>query len=437
MLLDNLNTLYGSAPESQYESTPYWVEDLALQRGKDHLIEFIKTLDPRDLVAIYGLRDSLHVLCDFTNDRAQLLAILSKYDTSSSTNRALVEPGYKTAPVLEHAADPFENSAALQMAGMTNEARYSQTMAALQSIAAHVANIPGRKNLVWLTANLPFSGTAIAHVLSPANIAVYPVDARGLLARQVPATSLEGTADYDDVSGASGHRDNMPGQSSVPVGIPTMQKIAEETGGQAFVNTNDITGAIRKAVEDSQVDYTLGFYIDASSLDGKFHKIKVDVDRSGLTVRYPRGYVAFEDTPPSKNENQRNLMNAAGSPIESSAIPVEIKVERVESPLPHCLSIFGSIDIRNLRFAQDGGVRKAEADVLTIEQDQTGKVIAQSGSTINLRLSDRQFAAYLKSGFPFHQYVQPKAGANSVRILVEDPSTAEIGSLIIPLSQVK
>ena len=62
VLLDNLNTLYGSVPESQYERTPFWIEDLALQRAKTHLIEFIKTLDPRDRVAIYGLRDSLRVL---------------------------------------------------------------------------------------------------------------------------------------------------------------------------------------------------------------------------------------------------------------------------------------------------------------------------------------------------------------------------------------
>src|SRR5579864_1375139 len=197
VLLDNLNTLYGSAPEDQYERTPVWIEYLALARAKTHLIEYINTLDPRDRVAIYGLRDSLHVLCDFTNDRAQLLAILSKYDTTPATSRATAEPGYKTAPVNERAADPFENSAAAFAAGVVNEDRDAETMAALQSIADHVANIPGRKNLVWLTANLPFSGVAMARVLGPANIAVYPVDARGLLAHQPSLQIFQGSADAD------------------------------------------------------------------------------------------------------------------------------------------------------------------------------------------------------------------------------------------------
>src|SRR5271169_506822 len=86
VLLDNLNTFYGSAPEP-FESRPHWFEDLALTNAKSHLIEFIKQLDPRDRVALYGLRDSLHILCDFTSDRIQLLAILKKYDTTSMTIR--------------------------------------------------------------------------------------------------------------------------------------------------------------------------------------------------------------------------------------------------------------------------------------------------------------------------------------------------------------
>lgn len=92
VLLDNLNTLYGS-PSDAYEKTPYWFEDFALANAKAHLMEFIKQLGANDRVAMYGLSDSLHVLCDFTNDHQELLAILKKYDTGSKTNREIVEPG--------------------------------------------------------------------------------------------------------------------------------------------------------------------------------------------------------------------------------------------------------------------------------------------------------------------------------------------------------
>jgi len=444
VLLDNLNTLYGSAPETRYEETPYWLEDLALRNAQQHLIEFIQTLDPRDRVAIYGLRHSLHILCDFTSDRDQLLTILKNYDTRSITNRAVVEPG-KTIMVfpghdspfadISPQASAFENGASAGLAETANADRSAETMAALQQIAAHVANVPGRKNLVWLTANLPFSGAAMAHVLSPANIAVYPVDARGLLAQSsTVAIGIWGTADYDDVSGASGHRDNMPAQSSQPIGIGTMQKVADETGGQAFVNTNDLTGAIRKAVEDSAVTYTLGFYISRDALDGTFHDLKVEVKRSGLTIRYPKGYFAFPDTTPTKNEDQVRLMTVVQSPIESSSIPLQATVDRVSQP-PDWLRVVLSIDAHDLHLVPSDGVRKGAIDVYIIEQDRAGKLLLRSGKTFTLEFPEKQYDALLKSGILFHELVQPHSGATTLRVLVEDSATGQVGSLIILLSQ--
>ncbi len=431
VLLDNLNTLYGSAA-GNYESTPYWMEDLALANAKTHLIEFIKQLNPQDRVAIYGLRDSLQVLCDFTSDRGQLLAILKKYDTTSKTNREIVEPGAVHTPMGPD-VDALMNAEAVRLAGLANQERAQKTMAALVSIAAHIANIPGRKNLVWLTANLPFSGAAMARVLSPARIAAYPIDARGLLAR-APFQSKQDGIDFDQVAR---NGESMPAQSFEPIGNDTMQKLADETGGEAFVNTNDITGAIRRAVEDSAVTYTLGFYIDRDSIDGKFHELKVQVKRSGLSVRYPKGYFALKDTPATQDERHNSILAAIRSPLDSSVIPLHVKVDRVSQSTPNSLSLFGLVGIQDLQLVQNGDIRVGALDVTVIEQDETGKVLRESANRINLRFTEKQYQAVLKSGITFRKSVQPQAGVTTLRVLVQDPSTAAIGSLIIPLSQLK
>jgi hypothetical protein len=306
-------------------------------------------------------------------------------------------------------------------------------MAALVSIAAHVANIPGRKNLVWLTANLPFSGPAMARVLSPALIAAYPIDARGLLARE-PFRSKQDGIDFDKVLR---NGESMPAQSLQPIGDDAMQKLADETGGEAFINTNDITNAIRKAVEDSAVTYTLGFYIDPHSADGEFHELKVQVRREGVTIRYPKGYFAAGDAPTTKDQNWKTVVTAVQSPIESSVIPLQAKVDPVDQPLPNSLRLLCSIDIHNLRLVQTGELRKGTVSVYIIQQDGVGKVLSRWTKTYDLQLSEKQYAALLKSGMPFSQDVKPKSSATMLRMLVQDPTTAEIGSLIIPLSQVK
>jgi VWFA-related protein len=435
VLLDNLNTLSGNGHEG-YETGPVWMEDLALSNAKAHLIEFIKTLDPKDRVAIYGLSETLHVLCDFTSDRDRLLAILKDYDTTSKTNREAAEPGSYHTPVPGKEFNDNMDAQALEFAAATNERRTTQTMAALQSIASHVANIPGRKNLVWLTSNLPFSGAALARILVPAQIAAYPVDARGLLSRAAPSSVSDVVATGSELSSVLG-LDKSPAQTDEPIGIDTMEKIAEDTGGRAFVNTNDITSAIRKAIEDSAVTYTLGFYIDPDSADGKFHELKVQVKREGLAIHYPKGYLAAKDAPPTKDQNWKIVVTAVQSPIESSVIPLQARVDRVDQPLPNSLRLLCSIDIHNLRLVQSGDLHKGAVSVYVIQQDGAGKVLSQWTKTYDLQLSEKQYAALLKSGMPFGQDLQPKAGLTTLRVLVEDPATAEIGSLIIPLSQVK
>lgn len=436
VLLDNLNTLYGSAP-TIFENTPRWMEDHALANAKAHLLEYLRKVDELDRVAIYGLSDTLHVLCDFTSDRSRLLAIVQNYDAHSRTNREVVDPAASYLPDQPPGGVPPPIDAdRINLAAVTDTSRAITTLAALKAIAGHVTNIPGRKNLVWLSANLPFSAQTMAAILSPAQIAAYPVDGRGLL----PRNSL--TQENDTPLGEVGlpsqmQESNGSADSGVPPGVDTMQRLADLTGGRAFVNSNDLTGAIRDAVGDAAVLYSLGFYMDAHSADGEFHELKVQVRRDGLSIRYPKEYFAAVDAPPSKDQNWKNVVTAVQSPIESSLIPLEAKLDRVNQPLPNSLRLLCSIDVHNLRLVQTGDLRKGAVSVYVIEQDGAGKVLSQWSKTYDLRLSEKQYTALLKSGMPFSQDLQPKAGVTTLRVLVEDPATAEIGSLIIPLSQIK
>lgn len=437
ILLDNLNTL-SDAPSGwddphSPEKSPFWAEYHAFANAEAHLIQFVETLDPRDRVAIYGLGNSLRVLCDFTSDRAELLAILKKYDTRSVTSREKAEPTGVRGNPYRAGVDRFNggmDESALGLASITNEDRAQTTMTALEEIAYHVADIPGRKNLVWLTANLPFSGVALARILGPAQIAAYPIDARGLLTRG--PISHPGGAGF-----ANSSKDPATIMTNAePVGIETMRQLAEETGGEAFVNTNDVTGAIRDAVEDSAVTYTLGFYISRSALDAEFHPIKVNVNRKDVFVRYAKGYFAIPPNDASKDQSMANMVGAIESPLESSAISLRATLSRGGQDAPHSLQILCSIDAHDLRFVQSGSVQNVSFEVYVIEQDQTGKILHQSGRTYKLHIPQNEYVAILKSGIVYRGAVQLAAGTATVRIIVEDMATGEAGSLIIPLSRI-
>ena len=437
VLLDNLNTLYGSAP-GIFEDTPYWMEDHALTSAKAHLLEYLQRLGPHDRVALYGLTDKLHVLCDFTTDRERLLSIVQRYDSTSRTSREVAEPGRTRLPQQVKGLEPPPiDSANLELAEAANSVRAGTTMAALKSIADHLANIPGRKNLVWLTANVPVSGEAIAALLGSSQIAVYPVDSRGLL----PRSSAIGAGGIDAAQPglASQVADafDQPAASEEPAGLDAMQRAADLTGGRAFINGNDLTGAIRDAVTDAAVLYSVGFYIDARSADGKFHELKVTVARSGVTLRYPRAYFAAKDAPSSASEIHNSLVTALRSPIQSSEIPLQAKIERVDAAKPNALKIRGVIDTTALHLIDNGKMHEGALDVTIVEQDASGKILSQSGNHLKLSLPPEQYAALLVKGISFEKHLEASAESVTLRIMVQEPATARVGSLIVPLEEIK
>jgi VWFA-related protein len=429
ILLDRLNTL-DAAGSNPYENNVAWFEDHALGFAKKQLIDFVKEMNPNDRVAVYSLAQSLTVLCDFTGDRDQLLKILTAYRATSITSREKAEPGETHTPApgdFNQRVDQERRT----LAAMVNAERTRTTMAALFAIARHVADIPGRKNLVWLTANLPFSGVEAGRALARANLAIYPIDARGL----IPHASAPGTT--DDIHAVPGLQSSLGAGISAPSklpGIDTMEQLADETGGRAFFNTNDLKGAIRKAVDDAEVTYTLGFYPDPNSLDDKFHELKVRVKRSGSEVRAPRGYFALKETAVSDAQHQSTAMEAVLSPLESSAIHVDATLERGKDSL----AVAGSIDLHDLQLSEAPTVEVTGAvQVSIVQQDAAGRILDQTRNRYNIAFTKESYAAHLKSGVVFRQNLIPKEGLATLRIVISDLSDARVGSLIIPYSQVK
>ena len=433
VLLDNLNTLFGANPEP-YEDTPMWLEDHALAVAKMRLMDFLRQMDPRDHMAIYGLTDKLHVLCDFTCDREQLLAVVGKYNTHSLTPRSAAAPEATHLPEMADAGSGVAANTAItssgeELAALTNGNRAELTFAALTAITDHVAGIPGRKNLLWLTANLPFSGKAVAAVLGRADIAAYPIDARGLLPRG-PGISMD---DVDEDALATGKIASLINNAPIPPGIETMAEMAADTGGRAFVNTNDLTNAIRSVVEDAGITYTIGFYLPAAKADGKFHKLTVQVRSAGLNVNYPHGYFAYLDAEATESESHNSFLTAVRSPIDAAALPLEVRINRPGQPSANTVNVLGAVGLKDLQLSEEGDVRKGTLDVYAIEQDAAGNVLHQTNQRLNIRLTGEQYNSYLRSGILFRQLLEPRPDTTILRIVVQAHNSLQVGSVIIPM----
>lgn len=107
-----------------------------------------------------------------------------------------------------------------------------------------------------------------------ANVAFYSIDVGGL------KTGLPNAKDSTDRRGELSSR------------LDTLQSLANETGGFAIVNTNDLAGGVKKISDDLSAFYLLGYYSTNSAADGKFRRIEVRVKPQDVKVSARRGYAA-------------------------------------------------------------------------------------------------------------------------------------------------
>ena len=127
---------------------------------------------PNRLVAIVNFGGSVHIAQNFTGDAERLKKVVSGVKFSSVSPNAPVEVASLGMP---------------QLGGAEADFGARSVILALRTMAKNLASVPGRKTLVLFTSGFPMTDeyrselTATIDACNKANVAVYPIDARGLV----------------------------------------------------------------------------------------------------------------------------------------------------------------------------------------------------------------------------------------------------------------
>jgi VWFA-related protein len=412
--------------------------DVHQQQAREHLITFLKQIRPSDRVGLYVLEsDSVRVLHDFTQDAASLLKAIDR--AASGTSSALAGSQDKLPAGATDALDAelasFLRGSELAMQSFFFEQRARASAGALEGIAAHLAGIRGRKSVIWVSSGFPimFDDGMIprnmsaevyraTRALSHSDVAIYPVDARGLMGAFAtePSARVQEFATIDTIM-----RDN-----------DASQIIAEQTGGRAFFNTNDLGRAIIRAVEDTNLTYMLGYYPQNDKWDGRFRDIKVSVQRRDVDVRHRRGYFAHPPVLQDAEAAKNAVLGALKSPLDATGLPLTIRVEPGSQVGELRLSI--QLEPGALALAQktvdawEGSVQLAIAHAMP-----SGEVVTSVERTLHVPLTSAERDRQLTQGLTFSQTVPMREGAHQLRVVVRDVLTGQIGSIAIPMSEVR
>jgi VWFA-related protein len=315
------------------------------------MVMLLKSLPASTPIAVFTLGHNLHILQNFTTDPALLRAAVdhtlrvpdiernAQDDANSASNVALDQNGGNETQAIQ-ALEDFEK--------VTYEAQMSirvdETTDAMVSIAKFLGGYPGRKNLLWFSESFPewiapnpdfgadpFQGTGdytdkirkAYEALTDARIAVYPVDARGLEANQITSASSTPQTNPQNPGGGFGGQLSRENGTRIDTQA-TMEEFAMRTGGKTCENTNDLSGCVQAALDDSSAYYELAYYPENVKWDGKFHKITVKSNQHGIKLRYRTGYFATEPGASAKLSPDKLLEQVCMDPLSSTAISLTV-----------------------------------------------------------------------------------------------------------------
>jgi len=397
-------------------------------RAFDAALKFIDTqMDPSDLMAVIVFEGSaVRVRQDFTGDRAQVETAMNKLVVGLSQ-------GFDETTSDDSTADT--GAAFGQDDSEFNIFNTDRQLAALQTAVKMLGTINEQKALIYFASGLRLNGTdnqaqlvATTNAALRANVLLYPIDARGLVA-QAPLG--------DATNGSNGGIGMFSGSSAQAVTTnfqrsqDTLYALAKDTGGKAMLDFNDLSLGIKRAADAMNSYYEIGYYPTHTALDGRFHRIKISLkEGASADLSYRQGYFADKEFGKfTAVDKERQLEDALmlENPVTDINIAMEVNYFQLNSAeyfVPVAVKIPGS----ELALARRGGASETLIDFIGEVKDDFGNTIQNLRDKLNIKLSDSTANQLATHPIQYETGFTLLPGKYLIKYLARDAETGRIGT---------
>ena len=406
--------------------------DQAAVRGQ--VLAFLSSLKETDSVAFYSLGEGLTIVHDFTENPAILARAAARLRDSANPSQPDDPAERSTVKALQESLVPDQTR--------TPAFRVATTMRAFQSISRHLAGLPGRKNLVWIASTYPTTfgsdvnrrieydrevNAGIA-ILQEENVALYTINPGG--------AGAGATETFTDNSRRPQEGHLMPGANAAQSSqgaisdLSTLHTITDATGGVTYENANEIASAMTSALADQELEYTLGYYPDEKTLDGKLHDLNVKLvkknETAGASVRYRKKYLATKTDPRSLTPPVGEL---ATDPLNATAVTVAA-LAQPDAARPGFKKVDVLVNVNDVKLELRGD-HWIGAFELGLYIDGGGTA-SGSAQTINIDFTKEQLTQALTSGLIVGSAIDTKNQPVKLRAVVRDRASGAAGSVSVP-----
>ena len=396
-----------------------------LERSVEAAQTFLRTkLQAADLVALVSLGDTLTVDQDFTADKDALIKEVGAYNGTEGQGFAQGANANSNQVEDTTAYTPDESE--------YNDLNTDRELFALRAISQSLAKINEKKSLLYFSGGISRDGIeneasirAAINAAVRADLAIYSVDTRGLQTvgslGDASTGSLRGQAAFNGGSLMTNMNANFGSQE-------VMTTLSTDTGGTAFLDSNDFAPAFAKVQSDTSAYYAIGFHSSNPARDGKYRRLTVKVNRPGIKLEFRPGYYAPADFRHSGKEDREQELEdqlASDLPATDMAVYLDAMYFRLDESrfyVPVSLVVPGS----QIPFVKGGDKDKATLDIIGEVIDEVKRPIGHARETVKLNLDPALQARQKNIQYTTSFDLPP--GKYHLKFVVRENQTGRMGS---------
>jgi VWFA-related protein len=380
---------------------------------------------PADLVSIVSLGSSLLVNQDFTADHDLLKKQIQAFGSGSGQ-------GYEEGTTGSTEGTPDTGQPFTADDTEYNIFNTDRRLEALRSVAEKLSHLQQKKSLIYFSSGMDRTGIenqaelrAATNAAVRSNMAIYTMDLRGLQALvaggEAQNASLRGTSAYSGQSMINALNSNFTTQE-------TLVTLASDTGGRAFLDSNDFSQVFKGVQQDTSTYYLLGYHSTNQARDGRYRHIVVKVNVPGVKLDYRHGYYAPADYQHStKEDKELQLQEELASELPATDLPLYLSAAyfRVESNkfyIPISLVIPGS----QIPFTRSSDRDKATLDVIGMVLDSEHHPITRIRDTVKLAVDSS--SEVQKKNVQYNTGVSLVPGKYHLKFVVRENQSGRMGS---------
>lgn len=382
-------------------------------------------MQPADLVSIVSLGSALTLNQDFTADHAQLKKVLQAFNAGTSE-------GYANGSTGTTEDTPDTGGSFTADDTEYNVFNTDRRLEAIRSVAEKLSHVEQKKALIYFSSGMTRTGIenqselrAATNAAVRANLAIYTMDISGLETvvpgGEAQSASLRGTSSYSGKATLASYDSNFASQE-------TLVTLAGDTGGKAFLDSNDFSRVFKGVQADTESYYVIGYHSTNPAKDGKYRHITVALNHPGLKLDYRRGYYAPADYKHSNNDDrERQLQEELASAMPATDLPVYLstgyfRVSQGKFFVPISIVVPGS----EIPFVTKSNEDKATLDVIGAVEDTNKRPADELRDTVKLAVNTtnevRRKNVEYNNGF----FLPP--GNYHLKFVVRENQTGRIGS---------